>query len=327
MLGGLVRVFYNEIIPLAKQSHIKRLVVAGDLLTSKYSIPNRISIIIDKIFRELAEHVEVYILIGNHDLIYDNDMTTHSLERFVGQKNTHVLLGGGELDFDGRKIIYHSYSKTSKPIMDWFKENEITGDCFIGHVEQDDTKIIKYVNANFKMGLSGHIHIREEHGNFVYLQSIQEHTRTEIGSKKGYTLVDWESMTHKFVENTHGGKFVTIRFGDEFKQEDLVNNYVDVEIDMAKVREMSSSPSNQRRLTAQFFENILAFENVKIDRKYFKDSEDTTNDEEVEFHDIEDVKRLNFNEELLLRVKELSMEFKEETIERLEGKLKGLGKI
>ncbi len=328
MHSSLMRMFIHGILPRVASGDYKGIFILGDLLQSKVTLLNRISIDMDAIIARMAEYCKVYILVGNHDLIYDHDYRTHSLKRFEFFDNVEVLLGGGKLEIDGKTIYYHSYDNSST-IADWLESNDISGDLFLGHLEMDGHRVIKHINNNFTLGLSGHVHNIEKHNNFIYCPSLQENTFSEMNNEKGYVELDLDNMKYTRCNNMLSGKFKKIKYGvDEINEANISNNYLDIEVDLTLIRKKSSTKNGQTKVLSEYFDEINKLKPAYIVRQNIIDSEDGTKDEIEMTHDISEVRELNFNNSIveLLSLLDIS-EFKEETISEISTYLKETGKI
>ncbi len=326
MLKSLTRAFEELIFSNNKQYN--RIFILGDTVESKISLLNKVSVEMDKVFHKLSKKCnEMYILIGNHDLMFENRYEEHSLERFKLIPNCNILVGGGELDIDGRKVVYHSYNKTEN-IEKWLNENNIKGDVFLGHIETDGYNIYKYVNDNFKLGLSGHIHNRMEIGNFVYLPSFQEHTFAEMDSQKGFIEIDWNTLKYNVIENNISGKYKKVYYGQEITREMIENNYLEINIDMAIVNSQVVNKNSVSLLMGEFFNKINSFNPALIVRKVTVDSSDETKDSYEHINIDDNLENYNISEEIIEKIEDLNIgEYQEETVETIKQHLKIIGKL
>lgn len=97
------------ITSLPNQHKIQRVVICGDLLTSRTMQPTHVLSSCYRFLGQLSDAVSrVNILLGNHDLAYKSDFTTSALEALrVGRMSPHVELHSsvGTHEWDGRRVL------------------------------------------------------------------------------------------------------------------------------------------------------------------------------------------------------------------------------
>ncbi len=279
---SLIRFFYEQLIPEIKENNYKNVWMNGDWFESRNSCSfNRIDESI-KILEEISKIIDgkIYMLVGNHDLFYKNDMGKHNFASFKHIPKVEILLGKGMLEIEGKSVFYSSYD-SSDNIYDYLTTNKIKADVGMFHLETDGSKVMTYVNKNFKYGYSGHIHMLEEHGNFFYLPSTQQNKTDEVISIHGYSVIDWSNCKHKMVDNKVSGRFITVEFGDELSSELIKNNFVDFVVDKAKVRKLSNRKLHQDVIENEFKTQLESFEPAIMFETKYIDSEKENSLQEV----------------------------------------------
>ncbi|RGP58523.1 hypothetical protein FSPOR_11879 [Fusarium sporotrichioides] len=97
------------IIAEAKRSQVGRVVICGDLLTSRTMQPTHVLSACYRFISHLSDIVpRVHILLGNHDLAYRRDYQTTALEALnIKRLAPHVLLHSviGRQEWDGRQVL------------------------------------------------------------------------------------------------------------------------------------------------------------------------------------------------------------------------------
>ena len=321
---SLSRFFDNQFIPYIMENKIEYIVIAGDWYESRQSIPHHIqrkSIEVIERLSGLSFVRGIYFVAGNHDLNFKNNYTIHNLSSYQSIPKVEIKLGFGSFIEDG--IYYHSYD-TSERILYNLSNSNTKGKLFICHLETDGNKVISYINNNFTYGLSGHIHIREEHKNFTYLPSVQENTTDEYKSLHGFAIYDTILNTVEFVENIVSGKFKKIVFGDDFSEKDIYNNFITTEIDLAVMRKLTPKKTQQDILAQQFRNKVidmkpayildwLSYDSENISSLTFtteksNDTEPVLSDVESEIYDaIQVMDEFIYKEEMINEIKKFRM--------------------
>ena len=256
---SLLRFFYEQFIPELKEKKIENVWMLGDLFENRHSVTYSLIDDVKLVLQEIAKAIsgKVYLLVGNHDLKYKNDMTNHNFSSYEDIPNLEVLVGKGVMTLGNYKLAWCSYDIEDTNILNFLKKSK--ADIFFGHLETTGYNVIKYINENMTAGYSGHIHQHEIHGNFQYLPSTQQNATDEVDSIHGYSLIDWETGAHEMVDNRVSGKFKTICFGTNFTEEDIFNNYITMEIDKILVKKLSTRKVQQDFLISEFIAKVKSF--------------------------------------------------------------------
>ena len=191
----------------------------------------------------------VYVILGNHDVYYKDRNDTHSLEGFDRMfNNFHIFAKPTPLQFGEHRFLMLPWVEsleeiksivTNSPKCDYvFCHADVKGSSLnrstrLEHgLEYDDLK-------KFKRVYSGHIHIRQEKNNVLYVGTPYEMDRGDRGNIKGFYVLDLseKKITEKFIENTVSPKYIKIEILDllnlNFDQirELFKNNFIDIMIE------------------------------------------------------------------------------------------------
>jgi hypothetical protein len=196
----------------------------------------------------------VFIILGNHDVYYKDRVDVNSL---IGLSkifnNLHVfskpqLLEIGKHGFlmlpwneskDNLKsslIKYHTKSKNQQNNI--FCHADIKG-ASLNKFIKISSGLDKEDLSKFKKIYAGHIHIRQEADNFLYVGTPYEMDRGDCGNTKGFYILDVSKnkIEEKFIENTSSPKHIKVEMSDLLElelpkiQKLFNNNFIDISID------------------------------------------------------------------------------------------------
>lgn len=221
------RKFYTEVFfPYLKENNIHWIIQTGDLFDRrKYVNFQTLAYAREYFFDRLVENkINLITYLGNHDVYYRNTLALNSPDLLLGEyirggdgcvqlitKPTNRYFGSpyfdnGTVDFipwiceDNAKEVSDFVSKSESKIC--FGHFQILGfEWSIGDVcieGVDPSYFDKY-----SMVISGHFHHRSNKGNIWYVGAPAEHTWSDYGSKKGFTVMDTNTRKMTFVENPY----------------------------------------------------------------------------------------------------------------------------
>jgi len=237
--------FRNLYIPYLKKNVKKGdiLFILGDWFDNRqlldiYVMNSSIDIVLD-----LAEILPIYFITGNHDIYKKYDTDVNSIVAFKYIPNVFVY----------EKPIIVTNKETKILLLPWIgngetEENYVRANKFdyiFAHADMngfkyDNGREIKNTSANFtkfrsiKKLFSGHIHKRQEQGNFIYIGSPYHTKRSDIGNGKGIYLFKPSENSFEFTPNEFSPIFqrvllegiLELSLSDTIKL--LNNNYTDI---------------------------------------------------------------------------------------------------
>jgi DNA repair exonuclease SbcCD nuclease subunit len=291
-IENITSYFDNFFIPLIKKYKKSKetvaLVIAGDFFDNRQHIDINVMNIGSQIMYKLSKEVEVFILVGNHDIYKKKDTDITSLRLFDMFDNVNVVYNVSQLLLKGDKKM---------TLVPWVGDHKAETNLLAKH--KNDDFIIMHTDIaglNFDNGreiidganisvvetgkiYSGHIHKRQENDKVVYLGSPYQLRRSDIGNNKGVYSIKFvekgSSYTtrQEFVANEYSPKFLRIRISDILNlpigniKEIVENNYVDIiikkkhmnEINIAKLMEaMDLCNTKKIEVILDKFDNELA---------------------------------------------------------------------
>lgn len=252
-LENILGYFNDFFIPLIKKYQTKdkcALVIAGDFFDNRQSIDiNVLNKGID-IIESLSKIIEIFLIIGNHDIYKKKDVDITSLRVFTNIPNVNVLYEPSILCISGDKQLglipwVGDAKEETKLLTNFNKENidiAVLHSDICGLIYDNGREIVDGVNTASFNGIkiySGHIHKRQASDKVTYLGSPYQMRRSDIGNIKGvYSLqiTDSGQLIEFFDENTYSPKFLRLYLDKilEMTCEELGNivhnNYVDIAI-------------------------------------------------------------------------------------------------
>lgn len=269
-IENITSYFDNFFIPLIKKYKKSKesvaLVIAGDFFDNRQHIDINVMNIGSQIMYKLSKEVEVFVIVGNHDIYKKKDTDITSLRLFDMFDNVNVVYNVSQILLKGDKKM---------TLVPWVGDHKAETNLLAKH--KNDDFIIMHTDIaglNFDNGreiidganisvvetgkiYSGHIHKRQENDKVVYLGSPYQLRRSDIGNNKGvYSIKFVEkggsyTTRQEFVANEYSPKFLRIRISDILNlpigniKEIVENNYVDIiikkkhmnEINIAKLME------------------------------------------------------------------------------------------
>jgi DNA repair exonuclease SbcCD nuclease subunit len=270
------------------------LVQVGDWHHVRESMNVRIYKLSLKIAEVLTKKFKrgVFMILGNHDVYYKDRTDTHSLEGFnLIYDNFHIFSKPQALTINSHNFLMlpwiESLSQLKEVVSTYrsskyvFCHADFKGFSFnkfqkLEHgLDQEDTHAFTRI-------YSGHIHIRQEKGNVLYVGTPYEMDRGDRGNQKGFYVLDVSTNTisEKFIPNDFSPRHIKFDLIDllEMTSEEISsrfkNNFVDIAID---------SNLMQRFPISQFTELIKDLGHRRIEfSEYSKDQLKTGSEAELD---------------------------------------------
>lgn len=191
----------------------------------------------------------VYFFVGNHDCYYKDRTDVHSLKGYdLMYPNFHIFEKPTPIQINQHRVL----------IIPWIEDLALLREAITGHPNSEYlfchadftgfnlNKVTKLEHglenediAHFKKIYSGHIHIRQEKENVLYVGTPYEMDRGDLGNQKGFYVLDATSSNfkEKFVPNESSPKHIKLDGFDlvnlnlEEIKKLFKNNFVDVTLE------------------------------------------------------------------------------------------------
>lgn len=219
--------FNNIFFPYVIENNIKDVIHLGDLFDRrKYINFNTLSHIKKHFIDKFQEYgIKLHITLGNHDVYYKNTNYINSIKELFsnGYDNIKIYDNPTELVFDGicLGIVPWINSDNFEESIDFIQNNSCSILC--GHFEINGFEVIsgirheggieRFLFNNYDKVLSGHFHLKQTHNNIWYLGTPYQVSFADVGSKKGFHVLDTSTRNLEFIENKNS-LFYLLRYDD-----------------------------------------------------------------------------------------------------------------
>lgn len=225
--------YSNEFFPFLEKNNISQIIHLGDFFDRrKYINFNTLREIRTRFLEKILPHQTFRIILGNHDTYYKNTNDVNSIrELFRGYPNIHIHDDPISIVVDGLdlSLIPWINDENSSKISSYIKT--CNSNILMGHLEIMGFEVISGVRQysgldekdlnKFEMVISGHFHMKQSRGNIHYLGTQYQTNFGDIGSPKGFHILDTETRELTFIENTDSF-FNIIKYDDSFEPEKYI---------------------------------------------------------------------------------------------------------
>lgn len=216
--------FLNQYYPYLIENNIKVQIQLGDLVDRrKYinylTLDNLRTSFIDP---AIKHNIKTYILVGNHDIPLKNTLDYNSLSQLVERdyKNNGVIEIVEEPKIiEVEDIDHKKYGLIT--FIPWICDDNLDScmklitepktDVVVGHFEMEGFELVngaplsegisRDLFSKFKVVKSGHYHKRMNFRNIDYIGTPYEMSQIDINQKKGFEILDMETLEYEYVLN------------------------------------------------------------------------------------------------------------------------------
>lgn len=319
-------------ISLLKKQKIKTVIFLGDWFDSRTILSVKTINIVLRICKKFEDDkINMYLIVGNHDIYYKDDLEINSLNIFNEFKNITVLKEPTEL--------YNEKTDKSMFLFPWNTFSTEYGKCdlMLGHFNFQGAKMVGTVNKSgetietlLKVSpqiFSGHFHLRNTYtrdgGELLTVGNPVEHTRGDYQNQKGVYVYDLDKMEYEFIENTVSPIHQKV-YLSKFKKklEDLKNvkgNFVDFVVDekakldvILKIQKAINSrkPITNCKVDYVFNKTKMSLEEMKFDEnadilnmtkyeyilKYIKENKKDLDEQDIKIAILEEMLKEYYDE-------------------------------
>ena len=192
----------------------------------------------------------VYVILGNHDVYYKDRVDVHSLLGFDEIfKNFHVFQRAEEFILDNHKFLMLPWVESVEQLKSTVDLYSGKCDYIFCHEDIKGVQLNKFTKLEHGLDqgdllgyskiYSGHIHIRQEAKNFIYVGTPYEMDRGDTGNSKGFYVLDLSTskIKEKFIENIYSPRHIRLEMTDLLEmtltqiKSIFNNNFVDISIE------------------------------------------------------------------------------------------------
>jgi len=250
---------------------IKDLIFCGDWHHNRSEISvNTLQVSADIL--DMFEEFNLIAITGNHDIYYKHRTDVNSLSIFKNRKNVTILEQYQTLEAFDKKLSFCPWNTPTKVIE--------KSDVIFGHFEIETFKMnafkvceegvrVKDLLKKSSLVISGHFHTRHEKqfgaGTILYVGNPFQMDFGDAGNRKGYHILDLETLEYEFFENNVSPCYEKITLSELVEEGDItpiVKNKISNNIVKLKV-DKNISQDDMDILTGVF--NKLQPEQLSID--------------------------------------------------------------
>lgn len=245
-LEHFLNFFENDFFPYIKENKIKTIFHLGDLLDRrKYINIHTLNQVKKRFIQPLIDlDVSFHMVIGNHDMYFRNTNSISSAnELFTDFDNFNLHDTPYTFEHDGFCVglVPWICSENKTEIVDYIKNCKCS--MLMGHFELSGYEVMSGVKfkdgmsdnilSRFENVLSGHFHIRSSQKNVQYLGTQYEMTFADVGSQKGFSVLDTKTRDVHFIENNNPIFYIlnTKDISSDFDYSKLHNKYIKLVVD------------------------------------------------------------------------------------------------
>lgn len=205
---------FKTMIKYCLEHDIKVIVIAGDLTHDRESMTHDVSNAIHILFEEARDnHIEIVVLIGNHDMFYRHRWSVNAVKPFA--KQVEYISNVSYFELDNQKFwvvpfIEHEqfYMKVIKDVNKIANEDDILithigiaaakmNNCFL----VQNWSVVSFEETKFKKVYAGHFHNQQKVGSKSWCPGSPIPFRFDEGLvEHGFIVLDTKKEDHEFIE-------------------------------------------------------------------------------------------------------------------------------
>lgn len=199
--------------PYCEEHDINTLIHLGDLVHERRQIGGlTLSALRNDFLIPLKEKKwDCYFIVGNHDCFWTNTNVNNAQREIVAPFGFKVIDEIDEIKLGKQKLLLISWINKSnnQTIFEAVKKSK--ANVVLGHFEFSGFPMYKGHDSKeglspklfdkFHLVCSGHFHTPSKRDNVVYLGSMGQYTWADYPDKKGFYILDTESLELTFIEN------------------------------------------------------------------------------------------------------------------------------
>lgn len=229
--------FFSEVFfPYLIKHNIEDVIQLGDIFDRPKGVDN-ISLYNSKrfFFNKFEElEIDLECLIGNHDISFKTSLEINTPELVLGDcLHVHIYRKPEKLFFLDCTIdiIPWICKDNEDEILEFISKS--TSEICCGHFELANFPMYRGIDnklgrdkdflKKYKKVFSGHYHTASNKGNIFYINTPYQLTWADSGDKKGFTVLDTETLETTFIENPYT-LFNKIEYTDDKIDVDLYKN-------------------------------------------------------------------------------------------------------
>lgn len=231
-------------IQTLKENDVQDVIFLGDWFDNRSVLSVKTMNVVHLMLKKLLENkIKLYLIVGNHDIYYKDNLAVNSINIFEEIDNVTVISEPTK--------FYETITGKSIFAFPWNTYSGKHGKCdlMLGHFNFQGAKLVGTVNKSGEtieallktspLVFSGHFHIRHEYkrngGKLITVGNPVQQTWGDYGNQKGIYIFDLNTMDYDFIENTISPTYQRVYFSKfRDKLENLKNingNFVEFVVD------------------------------------------------------------------------------------------------
>lgn len=216
LLKKQIQFFMDYFFPYLESQGIDTIIHIGDFFDKRKNINistlNQIAPVLEKL-----SQFQTYLVVGNHDVYYNNKNTVNSVSEILEQNqhftdsNLVVFTEPNHITVKGKKLLMLPWMNRENLDYSMKMISTSTAEYAFGHLEVNgfelhhgvtcSGKLERGIFSKFKRVFSGHFHKQSAIGNIHYIGTPYTLNWGEYGNRVGFQILDVETGEVEFHAN------------------------------------------------------------------------------------------------------------------------------
>jgi len=241
-LNSQIKFIKTQFVPYLKNNDIQNIFWLGDMWDNRSSINIKVQNVVYDLFKNELSKFNIYLIVGNHDCFYNSDISVNSLKMFSEFENVHLIEKITKVKIFDTDIVMVPWVIDQLEFAKEFRKNPC--DLCFGHFNIQGFHYNKFKTSDdgfetklfgrCKKVFSGHFHIRNtqmiQGCEIVYIGSPYQLTRNDMDEERGFTILNLEDLSYKYINNEKSLKYIKLSYPDNFSQKTIEGNVIDVHV-------------------------------------------------------------------------------------------------
>lgn len=212
----------DSMVNTLKEKNVKDIIFLGDFFHNRNTICVDTLNVTSKFLKKLSDF-NLHMILGNHDLYYKKEYTTSAVNIFDGFPNIKIYQTPEYMTVGNKKLLFCGWGYNP---MDYradvlFTHAEISTFKFNETQTCEDGFLCSDLLKNYNLIYTGHFHLRQtrktKFGEVRYIGNPFQMDFSDEHDKKGFDILDTDTLEREFVENTISPKFRRIKLSKLIK--------------------------------------------------------------------------------------------------------------
>lgn len=212
----------DSMVNTLKEKNVKDIIFLGDFFHNRNTICVDTLNVTSKFLKKLSDF-NLHMILGNHDLYYKKEYTTSAVNIFDGFPNIKIYQTPEYMTVENKKLLFCGWGYNP---MDYradvlFTHAEISTFKFNETQTCEDGFLCSDLLKNYNLIYTGHFHLRQtrktKFGEVRYVGNPFQMDFSDEYDKKGFDILDTDTLEREFVENTISPKFRRIKLSKLIK--------------------------------------------------------------------------------------------------------------